>query len=239
MVLQSSDQNLLVLMVYILGVYYTFNRMIESIDDMVMLNFEKAVVDEQLKEQNLQEKIGISFKTDTYSLEKLKDNLKELSISIDNKSESLAVYVDWDNSSWVVEHTKKSRRVIRKSPDLSRDLAIPQVPTIIAPKKGMSETVTAEDILKRDKETGTYQPGEPLIDIVGMKNQKPFKDLYKDFMDGKKKVEFSFQLVLRISELRVGLAPGVNVPPISIINCPFTIEKLPWTYALPWNKKKS
>lgn len=238
MAVQSGDQNLLVLMVYILGVYYTFNRMIESVDDMVVLNFQKSAVEEQLKEQNLDEKIGISFKTDTYSLEKLKDNLKELSISIDNKSEGLAVYVDWDNSSWVIEHSKKSRRVIRKSPDLSRDLAIPQVPTIIAPKKTISESVTAEDILKRDKETGTYQPGEPLIDIVAMKDQKPFKGLYKDFMDGKKKVEFSFQLVLRISELRVGLAPGVNVPPISIINCPFTIEKLPWTYALPWNKKR-
>jgi hypothetical protein len=235
---QNGDQNLIVLMVYILGVYYTFNRMIESIDDMVKVNFLKDAVDEQLKEQNLDEKIGISFNAGTYSLDKLKDNLKELSITIENKSESLAVYVDWDNSSWVVEHNKKSRRVIRKSPDLSRDLAIPQVPTIIAPKKKISETVTAEDILKRDKETGTYQPSEPLIDIVAMKNQKDFKGLYKDFMAEKKKVDFSFQLVLRISELRVGLAPGVNVPPISIINCPFTIEKLNWTYALPWNKKK-
>lgn len=238
MQLPSSDQNLIVLTVYILGIYYTFNRMIESIDDMVMLNFQKSTVEEQLQEQNLHEQIGISFKTDVYSLEKLKDNLKELSISIENKSESLAVYVDWDNSSWVVEHTKKSRRVIRKSPDLSRDLAMPQVPTIIAPKKSISENVTAEDILKRDQETGTYQPGQPLIDIVAMKDQKPLKSLYKGFMEGKKNVEFSFQLVLRISELRVGLAPGVNVPPISIINCPFTIEKLPWTYALPWNKKK-
>ncbi|TAE58297.1 MAG: hypothetical protein EAZ76_11655 [Nostocales cyanobacterium] len=233
----SSDQNLIVLMVYFLGVYYTFNRMIESIDDMVKLDFVKGTVEEQLKEQNLDDKIGISFKTGTYSLEKLSDNLKELSISIENKSDSLAVYVDWDNSSWVVEHSKKSRRVIRKYPDLSRDLAMPQVPTIIAPLKTISETVTAEDILKRD-ENGVYKPGDPLIDIVGMEKQNDLKKLYKDFMEGKKKVEFSFQLVLRISELRVGLAPGVNVPPISIINCPFTLEKLPWTYALPWNKKK-
>ena len=235
--LTSGDQNLIVLMVYILGVYYTFNRMIESIDDMVKVDLVKSTIEEQLKEQNLDDKIGISFKTGTYSLEKIKDNLKELSISIDNKSEDLAIYVDWDNSSWVVEHSKKSRRVIRKYPDLSRDLAMPQVPTIIAPSKTISETVTAEDILKRDQESGVYQPAEPLIDIVGLGKIKDFKKLYKDFMDQKKKIEFSFQLVLRISELRVGLAPGVNVPPISIINCPFTIEKLPWTYALPWNKK--
>jgi hypothetical protein len=59
MAVQSGDQNLLVLMVYILGVYYTFNRMIESVDDMVVLNFQKSAVEEQLKEQNLDEKIGI------------------------------------------------------------------------------------------------------------------------------------------------------------------------------------
>jgi hypothetical protein len=239
MTLQNSDQNLIVFTVYILGVYYTFNRMIESIDDMVMLNFDKGSVDNQLKEQNLQDQVGISFKTNTYSLEKLKDDLKELSISIENKSDSLAVYVDWDNSSWVVEHSKQSRRVIRKSPDLIRDLAMPQVPSIIAPKKTISETITAEDVLKRDETTGTYQTGSPLINILKMKDEKPYKSLYKDFMDRKKKIEFSLQLVLRISELRAGLAPGINVPPISIINCPFTIEKLHWSYALPWNKKKS
>ena len=238
MELQSGDQNLIVLMVYILGVYYTFNRMVESIDDMAKVNFNKNSVEEQLKEQNLVEQIGVSFKTGKYSLESLKDNLKELSITIENKSDDLAVYVDWDNSSWVVEHSKKSRRVIRKYPDLSRDLAMPQVPSIIAPKKSISETVTAEDILKRDKETQVYAPSGPLIDILGLAKQKPFKSLYRDFMKRRKNVEFSFQLVLRISELRVGLAPGVNVPPISIINCPFTIEKLPWTYALPWNQEK-
>ena len=56
--------------------------------------------------------------------------------------------------------------------------------------------------------------------------------------DGKKDLEFSLQIVLRISEMRVGISPGINIPPVSIINCPFTIKKLPWTYALPWNKKK-
>ena len=79
--------------------------------------------------------MGISFKTGTYGLDKVQDDLKELSMSIENKSDSIAIYVDWDNSSFVVEHSKQSRRVIRKSPDLTRDLAIPQVPTIIAPKK--------------------------------------------------------------------------------------------------------
>lgn len=238
MAIQSGDQNLIVLTVYILGVYYTFNRMIESIDDMVMLNFQKGIVDEQLKEQNLQDTVGISFKTSNYGLDKIETDLKELSMSIENKSESIAIYVDWDNSSFVVEHTQQSRRVIRKSPDLTRDLAIPQVPTIIAPKKTISENVTAEDVFQRDKELGIYKPASPLINVAAIKNNDKQKKLYKDFLDGTKDLEFSLQLVLRISEMRVGIAPGINVPPVSIINCPFTITKLPWTYALPWNKKK-
>ncbi|MDB9476581.1 hypothetical protein [Dolichospermum circinale] len=232
--MQNGDQNLIILMIYILTVYWTFNRMIESIDDIVKVDFQKGDVDNQLKEQNLQETVGISFKTGTYGLDKVQDDLKELSMSIENKSDSIAIYVDWDNSSFVVEHSKQSRRVIRKSPDLTRDLAIPQVPTIIAPKKTISENVTAEDVFQRDKESGVYKPASPLINVAGVKGNKK---LYKDFLDGKKNLEFSLQLVLRISEMRVGIAPGINVPPVSIINCPFTIKKLPWTYALPWNKK--
>lgn len=232
--MQNGDQNLIILMIYILTVYWTFNRMIESIDDIVKVDFQKGDVDNQLKEQNLQETVGISFKTGTYGLDKVQDDLKELSMSIENKSDSIAIYVDWDNSSFVVEHSKQSRRVIRKSPDLTRDLAIPQVPTIIAPKKTISENVTAEDVFQRDKESGVYKPASPLINVAGVKGNKK---LYKDFLDGKKDLEFSLQLVLRISEMRVGIAPGINVPPVSIINCPFTIKKLPWTYALPWNKK--
>ena len=232
--MQSGDRNLIILMIYILVVYWTINRMIASIDDLVKVDFQKGAVDDQLKAQNLQDTVGISFKTGTYGLDKVETDLKELSMSVENKSDSIAVYVDWDNSSFVVEHSKQSRRVIRKSPDLTRDLAILQVPTIIAPKKTISENVTAEDVFQRDKESGVYKPASSLINVAGVKGNKK---LYKDFLDGKKNLEFSLQLVLRISEIRAGIAPGINVPPVSIINCPFTIKKLPWTYALPWNKK--
>ncbi|MEH2080488.1 MAG: hypothetical protein V7K89_10915 [Nostoc sp.] len=231
--MRSSDQNLVVLTIYIIGVSYVFNRMIESIDDQVKFEFKKGIVDEQLKEHNLDDKIGISFKLKpSYPI----DDLKDLGISIENKSDNIALYVDWDNSSLVVEHSKQSRRVIRKSPDLTRDLAVPQSPSLIAPRKTLSETVTAEDVFERDQVAGTYLAKKPLIDINGL--QKGQKKLYNDFLNRKKELDFSLQLVLRISEVRLGLAPGGDFPPISIINCPFTVRKLPWTYALPWNKKK-
>ncbi len=102
----SGDQNLVVLTLYIIGVSYVFNRMIESIDDQVKFEFKKGIVDEQLKEQNLQDQIGISCKLkSSYPI----DDLKDLLISIENKSDNIAVYVDWDNSSLVVEHTQGNR----------------------------------------------------------------------------------------------------------------------------------
>ena len=234
--MSNGDQNLVVLTLYIIGVSYVFNRMVESIDEQIKFEFKKAVVDEQLKEQNLQDKIGISFK---FKPSSSVDDVKELSLSIDNKYDNIAIYVDWDNSSLVVEHSKQSRRVIRKSPDLTRDLAVPQSPSLIAPQKTLSETVTAEDVFERNKDTGTYSATKPIINITALsKGGGPQKKLYNDFMQERKELEFSLQLVLRISEVRVGLAPGVNIPPMCIINCPFTIRKLPWTYALPWKKKK-
>lgn len=232
---RTTDQNLVVLTFYIIGVSYVFNRMIESIDDRVKFEFDKSVVEEQLKEQNLQDKIGISFRFADYNAE---DEVKDLSLSLENKSENIAVYIDWDNSSIVIEHTKQSLRVIRKSPDLTRDLAVPQSPSLVVPKKTLSEAISAENVFALDKEVGTYSAKKPLIDIGALAKNKGQRKLYNDFINGREKLKFSLQLVLRISEVRVGLAPGVNIPPMCILNCPFTVRKLPWTYALPWNKKK-
>jgi hypothetical protein len=236
--MRTGDNNLFVLTFYIIGVSYTFNRMIESIDDQINFALEKAIVEGQLKEQNIQDTVGITFKfKPTYGLE----DLKELSMSVENKSKNLAVYIDWDNSSIVVEHSKQSMRVIRKSPDITRDLGVPQSPSLVAPEKTLTTAITTEDVFKRDTVSGTYSTDKPIVNISGLQKHalKKNRILFKNFMDMQTTLQFSLQLVLRISEVRVGLALGVDVPPMVIVNCPFTIKKLPWTYALPWNKKRS
>lgn len=232
-----QDNNILVLTFYIIGVVYTFNRMIESIADKINFTYQKAVVDEQLKEQEIFDDVGISFKLGaTYEL----SELKELLMFVENKSKNLAVYVDWDNCSIVINHSKQSMRVIRKSPDITRDLGVPQTPSLVAPEKTLAATITSEDAFERDKEKGTYAPTKPIVNIAGLEKNpvKANRILFKKFMNQEKTLEFSLQLVLRISEVRVGLTPGVNKPPMCIVNCPFVIRKLPWTYALPWNKKR-
>ncbi|WP_418006458.1 hypothetical protein [Nostoc piscinale] len=170
MIRGSGDQNLVVLTLYIIGVSYTFNRMIESIDDKVKYTYKADAVNEQLTAQELKDQIGISFKLNSvYGL----DDLKDLQLTIENKSENLAVYVDWENCTLVVEHTKQSRRVIRISPSVTRDLAIPQTPSLITPKKSLTEKVTAEDVLELDATAGTYSAKKPLVSITGLKKWWP------------------------------------------------------------------
>lgn len=232
-----QDNNLLVLTFYIIGIAYTINRMIESIADKINFTLEKAVVSEDLKRQEIADDVGISFKLGaTYEL----TELKELLMFVENKSKNLAVYVDWDNCLIVIKHSKQSMRVIRKSPDITRDLGVPQTPSLVAPEKTLSTTITSENTFERDKDKGTYTTTKPIVDIAGLEKNpvKANRILFKKFMNQETTLEFTLQLVLRISEVRVGLAPGVNKPEMCIVNCPFTIRKLPWTYALPWNKKR-
>jgi hypothetical protein len=235
--MRAGDNNLLILTFYIIGISYTINRMIESIDDKINFSLNKALVDEQLKEQNIFDDVGISFKiSPAIGL----GDLKELLMFVENKSKNLAVYVDWDNSSIVIKHSKQSMRVIRKSPDITRDLAVPQSPGLVAPEKTLTTTITSENTFELDKESGVYNTKKPIVDIQGLEKHpvKANRILFKKFMNEETTLEFSLQLVLRLSEVRVGLSPGVNKPPMCIVNCPFTIKKLPWTYALPWNKKR-
>lgn len=237
---QQTSPNLLILTLYMIGVSYILNLMVESIDEQIKFTFDKEAVDKQLKEQELDDKISIAFKLKPTNDIKGDKDVKDLLLILGNKSENVAVYVDWDNCSLAEGHKNVSRRIIRKSPDVSRDLGVPQSPGLIAPSQTLVQGITAEDVFQRDQEKGTYQAAKALVDIAGLKASpnKKFRKLYKKFMSRREKIEFSLQLVLRFSEVRVGLVPGQNIPPMSIITCPFSIRKLPWTYALPWNKKR-
>lgn len=237
---QEANPSLLVLTLYIIGVSYVFNLMVESIKDQIKYVLDKATVDQQLKEQELDDKISIAFKIKPSNDIVGGNDLKELTLILTNQSDNVAVYVDWDNCSFVVSHKNISRRVIRKSPELTRDLAVPQSPSLVAPGQKLVGGVTTEDVFGRDPEKGTYEAKKPLVDINGLKGSplRAQRKLYKKFISRRQQLECSLQLVLRFSEVRVGLVPGQNIPPMSIITCPFTIRKLPWTYALPWNKKR-
>lgn len=233
--MRNGNNNLIILTLYIIGVTYTINQMVESIDDQVKLEFDKASIAEQLKKQNLEDKIAINFTLKSmYPIEQP----QELILSVENKSSDLAIYVDWDNSA-LEEFDGASRRIIRKSPDLTRDLAVPQIPSLIVPGKTLKEVIASESVFERNQEKGVYEPKKPIANILKLKTGiKPQKKQYDEFITRKRNFQFSVDLVLRLAETNVGLAPGITTSPLCIIKCPFTVRKLPWTYALPWNKKR-
>lgn len=155
--MRDGDSNLLILTLYVIGITYTFNQMVDSIDDQIKLEFNKAKVDEQLKEQELKDAIGVSFSLKPmYSIKDPKD----LSINIENKSEDIIVYVDWDNCTFM-EFDGVSRRVMRETPvdkpAIIRDLAVPQVTSAIVPKTTLKEKISSESVFELDMETRIYK----------------------------------------------------------------------------------
>ncbi|KAF3887359.1 MULTISPECIES: hypothetical protein [Nostocales] len=240
--MRDGDSNLLILTLYVIGITYTFNQMVDSIDDQIKLEFNKAKVDEQLKEQELKDAIGVSFSLKPmYSIKDPKD----LSINIENKSEDIIVYVDWDNCTFM-EFDGVSRRVMRETPvdkpAIIRDLAVPQVTSAIVPKTTLKEKISSESVFELDMETRIYKARDEasIANVLKWKSSpiRAQKKEFRKFMDRKRNFEFSLNLVLRLASKYVGLAPGRDFPPVCVVNCPFTVRKLPWTYALPWNKRR-
>ncbi len=236
--MRTGDNNLVILTLYIIGITYTFNQMIESIDEQVKIDFNKASVAQQLKEQNLQDTIAISFGglAKTYPIEKP----QSLSINIQNKSQDLAIYVDWDNCAFE-EFDGTSKRVIRMSPDITRDLAVLQTPSLIVPGKTLKESVSSESVFQLDTITRTYTATKTSVaNVLKWKNStlKVQRKQFNEFITRKRTFEFSLDLVFRLAETNVGVAQGNKIPPLCIVKCPFTVRKLPWTYALPWNQMR-
>ena len=227
----AKPVNLLIFTMYIIGVAYIFNRARESVDDQIKVTFDKNALGEDLTRQNLQDLIAIDSQLkDSYEIDKLHD----LPISIQNKSEVDTIYIDWDNSS-LTGYDGRSRRVIRLTPTMSRNSSQSQVESVIAPGKTLREQLTAEDVLEGDAAAtaGALKVG-PLISLTKLKKGKPEeKKIYNGFMN--KTLELKFDLRLRL-HLFGPISPDERR--LHVVDCPFIVNKLPWTVALPWNQKK-
>jgi hypothetical protein len=127
-------------------------------------------------------------------------------------------------------------------PAIIRDLAVPQVTSAIVPKTTLKEKVSSESVFELDLETRIYKARDEasIANVLKWKSSpvRAQKKEFSKFMDRKRNFDFSLNLVLRLASKYVGLAPGRDFSPVCVVNCPFTVRKLPWTYALPWNKKK-
>jgi hypothetical protein len=86
-------------------------------------------------------------------------------------SRAIQVTVDWDRSS-ITRMTNEIRRVIRHTPGMRLDLALPQVVSVVNPNQYLSTVVTSEDCFGRSADTQVLQQAAPVVDIPKMADLK-------------------------------------------------------------------
>ncbi|MCL6433382.1 MAG: hypothetical protein K6T90_04065 [Leptolyngbyaceae cyanobacterium HOT.MB2.61] len=225
----------IILTAYLLCIAYFISRIIQSFNDEFSIQLDEKALKQSLTEKSfnddkkLDDVIGISFGFDKrYEF----DKLKQLSISISNKSSDHSIYVDWDYSA-LTDLGGRARRVTRLMPGTTTDLFQNQVFSTVAPNTTLKENITAEDLLQRKKEPEKdsplnleYEVSKPLIDF------KADKKKYEKFMKRAIELEFFLNLAFRL----VGPSCPLGGERFYVL-CRFILKKYPWTVGLPWNPK--
>ncbi|MGI0485370.1 hypothetical protein ACN4EK_08035 [Pantanalinema rosaneae CENA516] len=222
---------------YLLCIAFFLFWIIRAFNDEYTIRLDEALLKQQLENLSLQNILGVSFKFEKrYEF----DKLKQLAISISNKSKSHSIYVDWDYCA-LTDFEGRSRRVTRLVPGSTLDLFQEQAFSSIAPNTTLKETITAEDVLKRRDPDPKIPVAlelevvKVLVDIKGLNHPKgpdANKKKYARFMQQKQELEFFLELALRL----VGPVRTLGGDRVHIL-CRFVLTKLPWTAGLPWNPK--
>ncbi|WOD40874.1 hypothetical protein [Nodosilinea sp. E11] len=98
--------------------------------------------------------------------------LMGLTVQVINQSRALQVTIDWDRSS-ITRMTSEIRRVIRHTPGMRLDLALPQVTSVVNPNQFLRTLVTSEDCFGRNPDTQVLQMAAPVVDVPKMAELKP------------------------------------------------------------------
>jgi hypothetical protein len=263
-----DNLDIIILTVYLICVIYVLFQAWVSLDDQTKVSLVRTVVttadrpdeerngeakdekdrqDEEIKleDSDLKDEINIKFKFDkryVFNLDNAEKDKqpRELNLTIENKSKTTAIFVDWESCA-LTDQEGRSRRVIRLTPDKRlEDLAQWQARSVVAPGRNLKEKITAEDVLKLNEEKNLLEPGKPLIDINGLKkaseNKKTpkfVKEMYANFINYKKPLKFSLYLSIQFSQIKT----GIREDKWHILRCDFEVENRPWTDYLPYQKK--
>ncbi len=200
--------DLIILVVYTITVILVLKRAIESVDQVTAIAFNKAALQEALKERKLAGKLGVSFALP--GRYPLGSQPKELAVIIANKLER-AIYIDWDRSTFT-DLKGRSRRVIRLSSNKGAQINAPQVLSPIPPGRTLEEKITAEDTLVRDGD--------------GVKVKKPLINIKR--LAEEESVNFSLWLVVHLQET------DEFDDRTCVLPCEFTVRRCPWTDSLPF-----
>ncbi|MDX2245064.1 MAG: hypothetical protein NW224_30675, partial [Leptolyngbyaceae cyanobacterium bins.302] len=235
---QVSAWDLLVLIAYFVCIAAAIARIINSFNDEYAVRLDEDALKQNLTDQKLEDLIGISFSFDKrYEFGK-NDKLKKFGINITNKSKTHSIYVDWDYCT-MTDLGTKARRVTRLMPGTTLDLFQPQAFSAIAPETTLKETITAEDVLKRQEPKDDkvsialeMEADKPLLDFAGLlKGKDPEKKKYTRFVATVQTLEFFLDVAVRL------VGPSRSSNDHALIRCKFILQKLPWQAGLPWNPK--
>ncbi|MBE9126907.1 MULTISPECIES: hypothetical protein [unclassified Coleofasciculus] len=137
---QELANNLLILTVYLIVVVLVFNRAFKSLEGLVIFETETDSLNKQLEEKNLNDLINIKFSfAQSYKL----DELKFLSLTIENKSKESFIEIDWKQC-FISDFSKRIRQAVRSipgtpTPDVAQSSKIP-------PGQKIEEKISDEDI---------------------------------------------------------------------------------------------
>jgi hypothetical protein len=140
--------------------------------------------------------------------------LAGLKVQVVHQSRAIQVTVDWDRSS-ITRLSNEIRRVIRHTPGIRLDLALPQVTSVVNPNQFLSTAVTSEDCFSRNPDTQVLQAAAPLVDIPKVA--------------GLQMASYSLDLVVQLMPFSGrGARPIVLLLPFR-----FTVQLLPAKAAIP------
>jgi hypothetical protein len=231
-----NDSNLLILTVYFLCVTYVLFQIVNAFNDEYSVKLEQDELKEELKLLKIDERVEISFKFDNrYEINSDRNKLKELSITVKNKSDNYPIYVDWDCSAMTDWFGDRARRLTRIVSGSSLDISQQQVFSVITPGRSLQEKIVPEDILTRQGDQGEIKVAKTLLDLTQPPPPAPDakKKLYKAFLEGREPIYFSLDIVMRLADRDT---PTTGYP--TRIRCRFRLNRLSWKAGLPWNPKK-
>jgi hypothetical protein len=231
-----NEFNLLILTVYLLCVTYVLFQIVNAFNDEYAVKLEQDELKEELKQLKIDDRVEISFKFDgRYEINSNRNKLKELSITIKNKSDNYAIYVDWDCSAMTDWFGDRARRLTRLVSGSSLDISQQQVFSVITPGRSLQEKIVPEDILTRKGDQGIIEVNKTLLDLSQPPPPAPDakKKAYKAFIEGRDPIFFTVDLVMRLADRDT---PPTGYP--TRIRCRFRLNRLSWKAGLPWNPKK-
>lgn len=243
MIRTLADRNLLIFTLFFIIVAYVLYRATNSMQDKAIIKWDKEGLKKQLA--SLRDVVVDFVIAPQYKL----DQLRELTVIIENKSSVYNLIVDWDQCV-LTDVEGRSRRVIRVFTGMTADVFQGQASSFIPQGQKLRENITDEESLKQES-NGSWKVTSPLFDLDKLKNGRPpQKAQYRSFMNRNKPFEFSLQLVLRLVDSTnaspVDPLPGAKptydtrtaaIGVYTAVTARFKIEKQPWLDAVSWRPK--